>query len=456
MIPPAFKYPLYCPHEPHPRQAVLLALDAKEALYGGAAGGGKSDATLMAALQYVDIPKYSALILRKSYADLSLPDAIMQRAKEWLLGKPGVRWNEAIKSFMFPTSGEPSRLTFGFLEGQNDRFRYQGSAYQYVGFDELTQFREDDYRYLFSRIRRPAEVTGEDDPLTRVPLRMRGASNPGGIGHEWVRQRFIVDGAEKGRIFVPARLADNPSLDAVEYEKALDELDDVTRHQLLHGDWDVRAAGDMFKPGAFSTFLEPEEVVTSGFKMVRRWDLAATAPRKGRDPDYTVGVLMGRNLSSGAVTIFDVKRLRDRPEVVENVVKSTAAQDGRGVAIRMEQEPGSSGVSLIDYYARKVVFGHDFDGIRTTGDKVANATPFATAANRGGIALVRGPWNSAFISECEAFPDGVHDDQVDAASHAYMDIATLYQPGGITIQPHTVRGRSPYRSSRREALSRRA
>ncbi len=449
------RLPIYSPHAPHPRQAVFLTLDGKEALYGGAAGGGKSDAILMAALQYVDVPGYSALILRKSYADLSLPDAIMSRAKEWLLGNRGVRWNEGIKSFMFPTGGAPSRLTFGFLEGENDKYRYQGSAYQFVGFDELTQFRESDYRYLFSRIRRPANVDELDDPLTRVPLRMRAASNPGGIGHEWVKQRFLHDGAANNRIFVPARLADNPSLDAVEYEKALDELDDVTRHQLLHGDWDVRATGDMFKPGAFATFVEPEEVVTTGFRMVRRWDLAATAPRKGRDPDYTVGVLMGRNLSSGAVTIFDVKRLRDRPEIVEGVVKATANQDGRGVAIRMEQEPGSSGVSLVDYYARKVIFGHDFDGIRTTGDKVANATPFATAANRGGIALVRGPWNSAFIGECEAFPDGVHDDQVDAASHAYMDIATLYQPGGMTIQPHTVRGRSPYRSTRQALVPRR-
>jgi predicted phage terminase large subunit-like protein len=434
---------------------VFLSLTGKESLYGGAAGGGKSDAILMAALQYVDVPRYSALILRKSYADLSLPDAIMQRAKEWLMGKRGIRWNEGLKSFMFPTGdgNEPARLTFGFLEGENDKYRYQGSAYQFVGFDELTQFRESDYRYLFSRIRRPAEVAGPDDPLTRVPLRMRAASNPGGVGHEWVKQRFLIDGPANGRIFVPARLADNPSLDAVEYEKALDELDDVTRHQLLHGDWDVRQAGNIFKAGAFSTFIEPEDVSTAGFRMVRRWDLAATKPRKGHDPDYTVGTLMGRNLETGSVVIFDVKRTRDTPDVIESLVKATAAQDGRSVAIRMEQEPGSSGVSLISYYASKVVFGYDFDGVRTTGDKVANATPFATAANRGAIALVRAPWNSAFISECEAFPDGVHDDQVDSAGHAYMDIASLYQPGGATIQPATVRGRSPYRSERPPSLA---
>ena len=78
----------------------------------------------------------------------------MQRAKEWLIGRPGVRWNEGLKSFHFPTSGEPARLTFGFLEGENDKYRYQGSAYQYIGFDELTQFKESDYRYLFSRLRR--------------------------------------------------------------------------------------------------------------------------------------------------------------------------------------------------------------------------------------------------------------------------------------------------------------
>ena len=439
-MPPYMRVPYLSPHVPHPRQAVFLGLDlVQEALYGGAAGGGKSDAILMGSLLDVHRPSYSALILRRTFADLSLPDAIMARAKEWLYGKPGVKWNEGMKSFSFyevigPDGvkrrlNPPARLTFGFLEGENDKYRYQGSAYQYIGFDELTQFRESDYTYLFSRLRR-TEAQGKD-----LPLRMRGATNPGGVGHEWVKQRFVVKGREAGRIFVPARLDDNPSLDAEAYREALAQLDDVSRAQLLYGDWDVRPAGDVFRTGCFNSFMEPEELVETEYRWVRRWDLAATKPAKNRDPDYTVGVRMGRHNESGQIVISHVARLRDTPDQVERTVRAMAELDGSLVPIRMEQEPGASGVHLIDHYGRKVLWGHTFSGDRVSGDKVTRALPFATAANRGMVTLVRGPWNSAYAAECEAFPTGAHDDQVDASSGAFHDLAVLYQPGSASVDP---------------------
>lgn len=455
-MPPYMRVPYLSPHVPHPRQAVFLSLDDTiEALYGGAAGGGKSDAILMGSLLDVHRPSYSALILRRTFADLSLPDAIMARAKEWLYGKRGVKWNEGMKSFSFYevfVDGDwrklnpPSRLTFGFLEGENDKYRYQGSAYQYIGFDELTQFRESDFTYLFSRLRR-TEEQGKD-----LPLRMRGATNPGGVGHEWVKQRFIIKGREAGRIFVAARLDDNPSLDAEAYREALAQLDDVSRAQLLFGDWDVRPAGDVFRTGCYASWMEPEELVESDYRWVRRWDLAATKAAKNRDPDYTVGVRMGRHQGTGQLVISHVARMRDTPDQVERMVKSMAQLDGPLVPIRMEQEPGASGVHLIDHYGRKVLWGRTFSGDRVSGDKVARAMPFATAANRGMVTLVRGPWNSAYVAECEAFPTGAHDDQVDASSGAFHDLAVLYQPGSATIEraagSRRERVPSAYRSKR--------
>ncbi len=237
-------------HPPQHAFLLLSHLGVLEAFYGGAAGGGKSDALLLAALQYVDVPGYAALILRKTYADLALPGAIMDRAKTWLIGT-GAKWNENDKTFTFPSG---ARLTFGYLQTANDKYRYQGSEFQFIGFDELTQFDEADYSYLLSRLRKPS--TG---PLADVPLRMRSASNPGGRGHKWVKRRLIErlpnpDDPEDTparcarRVFVPAKLSDNPSVDQDSYAQALAGLDPETRAQLLNGDWNARGPGDWVFP----------------------------------------------------------------------------------------------------------------------------------------------------------------------------------------------------------------
>ncbi len=194
-----------------------------------------SDALLMAALQYVEQPGYSAILFRRTYTDLSLPGALMDRAAEWL-SATDARWEAARKTWVFPSG---ATLAFGYLEGARDHYRYQGAEFQYVGFDELTEFTEAQYRFLFSRLRR---LEG-----SKVPLRMRAASNPGGVGHEWVRRRFLDEGESAGRIYIPARLEDNPYLDAEQYEHSLAQLDPVTRAQLRYGDWEARAAGGMFQ-----------------------------------------------------------------------------------------------------------------------------------------------------------------------------------------------------------------
>jgi hypothetical protein len=215
-------------HRPTPKQAAFLLLDSREALFGGAAGGGKSDALLMAALQYVDVPGYAALLVRRRLTDASLPGALMARSHEWL--RDAARSSDTDKTWVFESG---ARLTFGYLEHPLDRYRYQSSEYQFIGFDELTQFSETEYTYLFSRLRRGAS--------SDVPLRMRSASNPGGVGHDWVRHRFLVEGRRHRRWFIPARIEDNPHLDRSAYMESLAALDPLTRAQLLEGDWN---AGD--------------------------------------------------------------------------------------------------------------------------------------------------------------------------------------------------------------------
>jgi predicted phage terminase large subunit-like protein len=443
--------PKFCPHAPHPRQAVFLGLDDPEALYGGAAGGGKSDALLMAALQYVHIPGYSALILRKSYADLALPDAIMDRAKTWLMSVPGVNWNDARKVFTFPSG---ATLTFGYLKYARDRYRYQGSAYQFIGFDEATQFAEDEYLYLFSRLRRPSIDGGH--PLAKVPLRIRCASNPGGIGHEWVKNRFVpqvdqftgnlvIPANDHGdrRVFIPAKLDDNPSLDAVEYKKNLQELDPVLRAQLLDGDWGARPPGEMFDRNWFRVVTNPVEraaLLMRTNRWGRFWDFAGTEASKeskSKDPDWTVGVLMGRTIDQ-EIVIGDVRRFRARPNDVERIVLETAVEDAQRYGCRMvrnEQEPGSAGKFVAETMAKKLA-GYDYLAIRTTGPKTERARPFSTYAANGLVLCLSGLWLKDYLEEIEAFPmQGVHDDQVDASSLGFSQLISTYFSGSGQIDP---------------------
>lgn len=412
------KEALYCPESASLTQKVFLRTYALEALFGGAAGGGKSSALLMSALQYVDVPGYSAILFRRTYADLALPGAIMDRFQSWIAAEDDVRWNANNYTAVFPSG---ARISFGYLNNQQDYLRYKGAEFQFIGMDEVTEIRESDYRYMFSRLRRPA-----NGPLSKVPLRMRAASNP---APNWVRQRFIVEGLEHNRIFVPSKLTDNPGIDAASYRQTLQALDPVERRRLEEGDWWSTTLGSLFERENV-VLLDQHEVpeISSAARAVRFWDLAATEPSQSNpDPDWTVGTLM--LFDQGIAYILDVKKARVKGEKVEQLIAQTAYEDGRHVAIRMEQEPGSSGKALVDQYARYVLSGYDFAGIRSTGDKVTRARPFAAAVANGNVRCVRAPWLTEWLDELSAFPEAApHDDQVDSAVGAFTHLTGLGLP----------------------------
>lgn len=257
---PAIRFTRWMPHVPEPPQHAYLWLNCLEAMFGGAAGGGKSDTLLMAAAQYFDVPGYAALILRRTYADLALPGAIMARSKEWWM-ESDLHWNDTTKTWTAPSG---ATLTFGYLQSDNDVYRYQSAEFQFIGIDESTQIEMWKLRYLLSRLRRPAapDHPAEEDTieeakarlLSQVPLRMRSATNPGGRAHKEFKLRYVdrlpdpedpEDTQAKAdlRIFIPSKLADNPHVDREAYKEALAGLDPRTRKQLLDGDWSVREPG---------------------------------------------------------------------------------------------------------------------------------------------------------------------------------------------------------------------
>lgn len=414
----------YIAHVPTPKQTAFMLLDNKEAFYGGAAGGGKSDCLLMCGLQHVDIKGYSGIIFRKSYADLVKPGALIDRSKEWLFRFPDVRWVDKEKKFEFlrkygPHTEVVSILQFGYLENDNDRLNYQGGEYQFIGFDELTHMSETCYRYMFSRMRR---LIGTD-----VPLRMRGASNPPDDGGgQWVYDRFVNPKTRSSKaIFVPAGLNDNPFLDKEAYLESLNELDPVTRARLRDGVWTITRKGNMFKRDWFETV----DIAPQNRTIVRGYDMAATDPEKAKkkyhgDPDYTVGARVSRHRDM--YLIEDIERLRKNPAETQKKQQEVAESDTRRVKILMEQEPGSAGVISIQHYQDDVFKGYDFESTRATGSKIERANPVSALAEKGKIKILRGCRNiDEFFNEAEAFPGGAHDDIVDAISLAIGYLMTL-------------------------------
>ena len=233
--------------KPQEKQRIFMARPEDEALYGGAAGGGKSDALINEALRQVHIPHYKALIIRKTFPQLS--ELIDKTHNYYRRAFPKARYNGTSHTWTFPSG---AKIIFGSMQHANDRYQYQGQAYDYIAFDELTHFTWDEYNYLFSRNR-------PNGPGTRVYT--RATANPGGIGHGWVKERFITatkpmttvwddveivfpDGhtetRRKSRIFVPSTVFDNPALLAndPDYLTRLASMPEAERKALLYGDWD--------------------------------------------------------------------------------------------------------------------------------------------------------------------------------------------------------------------------
>ena len=314
------KWSKYIPFTPTVKQQAFLLSQNKEVFYGGAAGGAKSVALLMSALQYVDYPDYAAIILRDTYSNLSMPGALMDVADDWL-GGTDAKWHDQTKTWKFPSG---ATLSFGYLHGPRDHLNFKGAEFQFIGIDEASDLRWKQIMYMFSRLRKK-----ETNPIF---LRFRLASNPGGISHEELKKRYIDrETRKKGVMFIPAKLQDNPHLDQETYIDSLMNLDPIERKRLLEGDWEIREQGSMFNRAWFKVIKNIDESEIE--QEIRYWDLAATEKRKeGHEPCYTVGVRMARTVHNQYI-IRSVIRFRKAPRYVEQIIRQTADTDGIEVQI---------------------------------------------------------------------------------------------------------------------------
>jgi phage terminase large subunit-like protein len=458
------------PHWPLPAQALFLGLHQQypqdsvfQALYGGAAGGGKSDALLMAAAQYAwQHGEFAASVFRRTYTDLAEPGAIMDRAIDWWHGAPGVHWDGTSKVFRFESG---AKVSFNYLKNPTDHLRYQGAEFQLTCWDELTQWPDKrQYEYVgLSRVRK-----GADNP---VPLRTLSATNPGGPGHVWVMRKFVggVDPVTGEELvpeypYIPAYIQDNIHLNQQQYMESLMLLHPTTRDQLLRGDWRAREPGDYFRAEWFGGLLsyDTDLWASKDCIRIRWWDLAAS---EKDDAAFTAGVRMARHRNGGRA-IEHCRAFRATPGKRDDLIVQTAQGDGHGVYVGLELEGGSGGPAQVEALAKRlralgfrVVWARpkaeltDAEGKTMTRQPVAQkgkegrADPVASCLERGyqrraecpdtggpwwgldehlpldehrdGLRLFAGPWTQAYLDVVEGFPDGATCDEVDATTGAW-------------------------------------
>ncbi len=249
------------------KQLAFMRADATEVLFGGAAGGGKSYGQLVDALRYaLRYPKSKQLVLRRTYAEL---EKSLIRVSLGLYPREIYSYNATGHVGRFKNG---SILDFGYCAGENDVFQYQSAEYDVIRFDELTHFTEFQYLYLLSRLR----------GANGYPKQIKSATNPGGVGHAWVKGRFIdpappetvFGDGRTTRVFLPSLIDDNPYLMAGDpaYKTRLLSLPENQRKALLYGDWNI------FEGQYFPEFSEATHV-TDPFPIPPEW-------RRYRTIDY--------------------------------------------------------------------------------------------------------------------------------------------------------------------------
>ncbi len=324
-------------------QTDFLAAGEREVLYGGSAGGGKSYAMLADPLRYMGHPSFSGLLLRHTTEELR--ELIFKSQEMYPKIWKGIKWSERKMQWTAPSG---ARLWMSYLDKEDDVLRYQGLAFSWIGFDELTQWPTPfAWNYMRSRLR----STAPD-----LPVYMRATTNPGGRGHHWVKKMFIdpaapnksfeatdIDTGETLRYpsghkkagkplfkrrFIPARLKDNPYLAKQgDYEAMLLSLPEQQRRQLLDGDWDI-------KEGAAFTEFDRNVHVVEPYRIPSNWV-------KFRACDYGYG-------SYSAVLWFAVSPSEQIVVYRELYVSKVLATDLADMVLELEAEDGNIKYGVLD------------------------------------------------------------------------------------------------------------
>jgi predicted phage terminase large subunit-like protein len=427
---------------PQPAQERFLASPADIAIYGGAAGGGKSWALLMEPLRHVANGQFGAVFFRRTTVQIRNEGGLWDESTK-LYPLIGASPKEHVLEWKFPSGAS---VSFAHLEHEKNVYDWQGSQVPLICFDELTHFSQRQFWYMLSRNRsmcgvRPyvrASCNPDADSWVAEfiawwidPETGQAIPERSGVVRWFVRvndKLVWADTAEELRAsfsetppksvtFVPAKLSDNRAMMAADpgYLANLMSLPTVERERLLGGNWKIRpAAGLYFKRG----WCRVIEAPPPDMELFRGWDLAATPKTDGNDPDWTAGTKIGRCRQTGRYVVLHHVRERAGPMDVERLIRNTATQDGRTVEISLPQDPGQAGKAQMAAMVR-VLEGYTARATPETGDKVTRFGPFSAQAQAGNVDVLKGDWNEEWFIALEGFPEAKHDDDADSTSRAF-------------------------------------
>lgn len=433
--------------QPGPQEE-FLGTKADIAIYGGAAGGGKSYALLIEPLRHLENPKFGGVIFRRQSKQIRNQGGLWDESVGIYLPL-GARPRESFLEWQFPSG---MQMQFDHLENDMAVYKWQGSQIPFLGFDELTHFSSRQFFYMLSRNR----------SSSRVPGYVRATCNPD--ADSWVRDfidwwidengyaipsrggkirwfiridetliwansreelidRYGKEAIPKSVTFIPSSVHDNRILmeNDPSYLANLRALSKVDRERLEKGNWNIKeSAGTVFRREWFPVI---DAIPAGWISSIRFWDRAATKPNESnKDPDWTRGLKLLK-YADGSFVVADLKSIRDTPGQVEKLIKNVASHDGVSVRIMSQQDPGSAGVEEADNFIR-ILAGFWVQTVVISKNKIARAKPVSAQAEQGNIRILRAPWNEEFFKELENFPDGAHDDIVDTLSGGFNQLAT--------------------------------